>query len=77
MDQVCELRILVISLLILPIVLLRYIISFMFPTLLKTFFQCIKFHEIMMYFFNIIIETSRHVVNLAQIVGERKQFDAC
>jgi hypothetical protein len=51
MDQVCELRILVISLLILPIVLLRYVISIMFPTLLKTFIQCINFHEIMMYFF--------------------------
>jgi hypothetical protein len=55
MDQVYELRILIIPLLILPIVLLCYITSFMFPTLLKTFFQCINFHEIMTYFFNIIL----------------------
>jgi hypothetical protein len=27
----------------------------MFPTLLKTFFQCINFHKIMTYFFNIIL----------------------
>jgi hypothetical protein len=55
MDQVCELCILAIPLLILPIILLRYIISFMFPTLLKTLFQCINFQGIMAYFLNIIL----------------------
>jgi hypothetical protein len=55
MDQVCELHIFVIPLLILAIVLLSYVISFMYPTLLKTLFQCINFHEIMTYFLNNIL----------------------
>jgi hypothetical protein len=54
-DQVCELRILVIPLLILPIVLLHYVISFMFPTLLKTSFRFTNFHEIMTSSLNTIL----------------------